>query len=67
VRVKANRIYTGARMNEAAARHGVEVQVSKRDAQAKGFQPLPLRWCIEATFGALSPPAPPLGAQHSGG
>ena len=43
-------------MDEAAARHGVEVQVSTREAQAKGFQPLPLllRWRIEATFGTLS-------------
>jgi putative transposase len=54
VRVKADGIYTGARMDEAAARHGVEVQVSTREAQAKGFQPLPLRWRIEATFGTLS-------------
>lgn len=53
-RVKADGIYTGARMDEAAARHGVEVQISTREAQAKGFQPLPLRWRIEATFGAPS-------------
>jgi transposase len=54
VRVKADGISTGARMDEAAARHGVEVQISTREAQAKGFQPLPLRWRIEATFGTLS-------------
>jgi putative transposase len=54
VRVKADGIYTGARMDEAAARHGVEVQVSTREAQAQGFQPLPLRGRIEATFGTLS-------------
>jgi putative transposase len=41
-------------MGEVAARHGVEVQVSTREAQAKGFQPVPIRWRIEATFGALS-------------
>jgi hypothetical protein len=63
VRVKADRIYTGARMDEAAARHGVEVQVSARE----GFQPLPLRWRIEATFDAPAPPDPPLGANPSGG
>jgi putative transposase len=54
VRVKADGIYTGTRMDEAAARHGVEVQISTREAKAKGFQPLPLRWRIEATFGTLS-------------
>jgi transposase len=54
VRMKADGIYTGTRMEEAAARHGVEVQISTREAQAKGFQPLPLRWRIEATLGTLS-------------
>lgn len=54
VRVKADGIYTGAWMDEAAARHGVEVQISTREAQAKGFQPVPLHWRIEATFGTLS-------------
>lgn len=54
VRVKADGIYTGARLDKAAARHGVEVQISTREAQVKGFQPLPLRWRIEATFGTLS-------------
>ena len=54
VRVRADGIYTGTRMDEAAARHSVEVQISSREAQTKGVQPLPLRWRIEATFGALS-------------
>src|SRR4051812_39907189 len=35
-------------------RHGVEVQVSRRDPDAKGFSPLPVRWRIEATFGTLT-------------
>jgi putative transposase len=53
-RVKVDGIYTGARMDEAAARHGLDVQVSTREPEEKGFRPLPLRWRIEATFGTLS-------------
>jgi hypothetical protein len=53
----------GARLGEAPARHGVGVQVSTREAQAIGFQPLPLRWHIEVTFGALPVPEPPPGAE----
>ncbi len=30
------------------------MQISTREAQVKSFQPLPLRWRIEATFGTLS-------------
>ena len=50
-RVKADGIYVGPRMAAAAQRHDLDVQVSSRDPRAKGFQPLPLRWRIEATFG----------------
>ncbi len=32
----------------------MDVQVTTCDADVKGFQPLPLRWRIEATFGTLS-------------
>ena len=53
-RVKVDGIYTGARMAKAAAPHGVEVQVTTRDRDAKGFKPLPLRWRIEGTFGTLT-------------
>ena len=53
-RVKVDGIYTGPRMAQAARDHGVDVQVTTRDADVKGFQPLPLRWRIEATFGTLS-------------
>ncbi|MCW2241346.1 IS5 family transposase [Azospirillum canadense] len=53
-RLKVDGIYIGARMDAAAARHGLDVQVSSRDPQADGFTPLPVRWRIEATFGIQS-------------
>ncbi len=53
-RVKVDGIYTGERMKQAAKPHGVEVQVTTRDRDAKGFKPLPLRWRIEGTFGTLT-------------
>ena len=53
-RVKVDGIYIGPRMAQAAQDHSVDVQVTTRDADAKGFKPLPLRWRIEATFGTLS-------------
>jgi len=53
-RVKVDGIYVGARMAEAAKAHDVDVQVTTRDADVKGFKPLPLRWRVEATFGTLS-------------
>lgn len=53
-RIKVDGIYTGARMSEAAARHGLDVQVTTRERDAKGFTPLPLRWRIEATFGTMT-------------
>ena len=53
-RVKVDGIYIGPRMAQAAQDHGVDVQVTTRDADVKGFKPLPLRWRIEATFSTLS-------------
>lgn len=53
-RVKVDGIYIGPRVAQAAQDHGVDVQVTTRDADVKGFRPLPLRWRIEATFGTLS-------------
>ena len=50
-RVKVDGIYVGPRMAAAAERHDVDVQVSSKGRGVKGFQPLPLRWRIEATFG----------------
>jgi putative transposase len=50
-RVKVDGIYTGPAVRSAAAHHGVDVQVSLRDPAARGFEPLPVRWRIEATFG----------------
>lgn len=50
-RLKVDGIYTGERMDAAAAPHEVDVQVSNRAPDAVGFTPLPLRWRIEQTFG----------------
>jgi putative transposase len=51
-RVNVDGIYTGERMAAAANRHDLAVQVSSKPAAVAGFTPLPLRWHIEATFGA---------------
>ena len=53
-RVKVDGIYVGPRMAQASKDHDLDVQVTTRDADVKGFKPLPLRWRIEATFGTLS-------------
>jgi putative transposase len=53
-RVKVDGIYVGPRMAQAAAPHDLDVQVTTRERDAKGFKPLPLRWRIEATFGTLT-------------
>lgn len=53
-RVKVDGIHVGPRVAQAAQEHDVDVQVTTRDAGAKGFRPLPLRWRIEATFGTLA-------------
>ena len=45
-RAKMEGIYTGARMDEAAARHGLDVQTSLRELDARDFHPLPLHWRI---------------------
>ena len=54
MRVKVDGIYTGPAIHGAATRHGVDVQVSLRDPASRGFEPLPVRWRIEATFGTLT-------------
>jgi putative transposase len=53
-RITVDGIYTGPTVAAAAQRQDVEVQVSTRDPEAKGFSPLPVRWRIEATFGTLT-------------
>ena len=53
-RVKVDGIYIGPRIAQAVQDHDVGVQVASRDANVTGFQPLPLRWRIEATCGTLS-------------
>jgi putative transposase len=55
-RLKVDGIYIGPNVDAAAQRHGIDVQISTRDpeAKAKGFSPLPVRWRIEATFGTLT-------------
>ncbi|MFL5285541.1 MAG: IS5 family transposase [Rhodopila sp.] len=51
-RVNVDGIYTAERMAAAAERHDLAVQMSSKPAEVAGFTPLPLRWRIEATFGA---------------
>ncbi len=53
-RVKVDGIYIGPVVHAAAARHRIDVQVSVRDPAVQGFEPLPVRWRIEATFGTLT-------------
>ena len=53
-RVKVDAAYVGPRVVAAAERHGMEVQISSREAGLPGFKPLPVRWRIEATFGTLT-------------
>ena len=50
-RVNVDGIYTGERMDAAAGRHKLNVQLSSKPADLPGFTPLPLRWRIERTFG----------------
>lgn len=50
-RVKVDGIYTGERMDAAAVRHDLAVEVVTKPIDTPGFMPLPLRWRIEATFG----------------
>jgi putative transposase len=42
-RVKVDGIYVGPRMAQAAAEHGVDIQVTTRERDEAGFRPLPLR------------------------
>ncbi len=53
-RIKVDGIYIGPRMRAAAERHDLDVQVTTRERDAKGFKPLSLRWRIEGTFGTQS-------------
>jgi len=50
-RIKVDGISVGPRMDAAAHRHGLDVQVSSKPPQTTGFTPLPIRWRLEATFG----------------
>src|SRR4051794_35084040 len=51
-RVNADGIYTAGRIEAAAGRDDLAVQMSSKPAEVAGFTPLPLRWRSEATFGA---------------
>jgi len=50
-RAKVDGIYTGPRMDAAAERHGIAVEVAGKPEGTAGFAPVPLRWRAEATFG----------------
>jgi putative transposase len=53
-RVEVDAIHAGPTVRAAGERHGLDVQVSVRDPDARGFAPLPVRWRIEATSGTLT-------------
>ena len=42
--------YTGARPRDAAASHGVELEVVKHPEAKRGFVLLPRRWVVERSF-----------------
>ena len=46
-RVGVDAIYAGPTVHAAGERHGIEVRVSARDPDARGFAPLPVRWRVE--------------------
>jgi len=46
----ANQGYTGEEPAQAAARHGVELIVVKRQEAKRGFILLPKRWIVERSF-----------------
>jgi len=43
--------YTGAAAANAAARHGIQLEVVKHTAAKRGFVLLPRRWVVERSFG----------------
>ncbi|CAO3439072.1 transposase [Azospirillum doebereinerae] len=54
VRLVADSAYVGANVQAAAARHSLDLQIVTKEEGAKGFVALPVRWCVEATFGILT-------------
>jgi len=50
----ADSAYVGPGVAEAAEAHGMSVRITVKDPTIKGFAPLPIRWRVEATFGALT-------------
>jgi len=53
-RAKVDGIYTGPTIETASSVYKVAFQVTSRPTEAQGFNPLPLRWRIEATFGTTT-------------
>jgi transposase len=43
--------YTGERPAQAAAAHGITLEVVKRPVAKRGFVLLPRRWVVERSFG----------------
>lgn len=43
--------YTGAAAAEAAAQHGIQLEVVKLSEAKRGFVLLPRRWVVERSFG----------------
>jgi len=52
-KILADRAYAGRVIDEAEAATGIDVEVTKRNDQVKGFVPVRLRWAVERTFGWL--------------
>lgn len=46
--------YTGAEATQAAAEHGIQLEVVKLAEAKKGFVLLPRRWVVERTFGWIA-------------
>ena len=46
--------YTGEDASEAAARHGINLEVVKLPEAKRGFVLLPRRWVVERTFGWMA-------------
>jgi transposase InsO family protein len=46
--------YSGAKPQQAAAQHGIQLEVVKLPAAKKGFVLLPRRWVVERSFGWMA-------------
>ena len=54
IRLVADSAYVGPNVAAAAAARGAAMEIVAKTEGTKGFTPLPVRWRVEATFGALT-------------